>query len=77
MTSICHNHGYSWDKYNFQNKSDSKGQSALEHQQRGGELFAQRGGEPFDTQRDREFSEVNYQRSYDLLENINVMVIEP
>jgi hypothetical protein len=38
----------------------------------------QGGGELFDTtQRDGESSEVNYQRSYALLENIQVMVIKP
>jgi hypothetical protein len=39
------------------------------------EVAAQGGRTPIDTQRDG--SEVNYQRSYDLSENINVMVIEP
>jgi hypothetical protein len=70
MTSFRHNHGYSWDEYNFQNYTDSKGRGAPER--------VQGGGKPFDTtQRDGESSEVNFQRSYDLSENINEMVIKP
>jgi hypothetical protein len=74
MTSICHNHGYSWNKYNFWNKNDSKGQGALEH--------LEGGGEPFDTSwRDGESTKVNYQRSYDLSDSLSVdthlLVMDP
>jgi hypothetical protein len=39
MPSICQNHGYSWEEYNFQNYTDSKGQGAPEHVQGGGKPF--------------------------------------
>jgi hypothetical protein len=63
MTSICPNHSTSWDEYIFWNNNDSKGQSTLENQQRG--------GEPFDTTWG-DASEVNHLRSYDLSVNLSI-----
>jgi hypothetical protein len=63
MTIICHNHGYSWDKTNFWNNTDSKGRGALEH--------VQGGGKPFDIpQGDGKSSAERYQRIYDLSDNM-------
>jgi RNase H-like domain found in reverse transcriptase len=63
MPSICQNHGYSWDKYNFRNYTDSKGQGAP--------VRVQGDGKPFETtQGDKKSSEVRYQKSYDLLDNL-------
>jgi hypothetical protein len=58
MASIRHNHGYSWDEYNFQNHTDSKGQGAPER--------VQGCGKPFET---TQGDEKSYQRSYDNLRN--------
>jgi hypothetical protein len=63
MPSICHNHGYSWDETNFHNYTDSKGQGAPERVQGGGKSFET-------TQGDEKSSEVRYQRSYDLSDNL-------
>jgi hypothetical protein len=57
MTSICQTMVIHW-------KSTISSQGTLEN--------SQGGGKPFDTWRDGESSNVNYQRSYDLSENLSI-----